>query len=80
MERLYIVSRVAENRSLKCPSTVNGATVLISSPDFVSSVSQTLVYGVTSVSDATNNYFDGVFMVEGSVMSGSSKSFTPKTK
>ena len=66
--------------SYRCPNTVNSATVLLSSPDFVSSASHTLMYGVTSVSDATSSYFDGVFMVEGSITGGSSKSFMPKTK
>lgn len=66
--------------SYRCPNTVNSATVLLSSPDFVSSASHTLMYGVTSVSDATSSYFNGVLMLEGSITGGSSKSFTPKTK
>ena len=66
--------------SYKCPNSVNSATVLLTSPDFVSSSSHTLMYGVTSVSGATDTYFDGVFLLGGSVTGGSSKSFTPQTK
>ena len=64
----------------KCPNSINSATVLLSSPDFVASSAHTLVYGASSVTDAANSYFNGVFMIEGSVTDGSSKSFTPTKK
>lgn len=64
----------------KCPNSVNGATVLLSSPDFKASSSHTLMYGVTSVSGYTSARFDGVFLVGGNASGGSSKSFTPGTR
>lgn len=66
--------------SYKCPNSVNSATVLLSSPEFVSSSSHTIMYGVTSVTGATNSCFDGVFLVGGTATGGSSKNFTPSTK
>ena len=65
--------------SYKCPKTVSSATVLLSSPEFTKT-SHTLVYGVTSVADATETLFDGVYSVGGTLSGGSSKSFTPATK
>ena len=65
--------------SYKCPNTVNSATVLLSSPEFTKT-SHTLMYGVTSVSGATETLFDGVYSVGGTLSGGSSKSFTPATK
>ena len=65
--------------SYKCPNSVNNATLLLSSPEFTKT-SHTLMYGVTSVSDATRSYFDGVYSVGGSISGGSSKSFTPAAK
>ena len=65
--------------SYKCPNTVNSATVLLSSPEFTKT-SHTLMYGVTSVSDATETLFGGVYSVGGTLSGGSSKSFTPATK
>lgn len=65
--------------SYKCPNTVNGAAVLLSSPDFTTS-SHTLVYGATSVSGTGAGFFNGVFTVGGTVTGGTSKSFTPQTK
>ncbi len=62
--------------SYLCPNSVNGATVLLSSPEFTAT-SHTLMYGVTSVAGAVENYFDGVFLVGGTLSGGSSKSFTP---
>ena len=66
--------------SYKCPNTVNSATVLLTSPDFVASSSHTLLYGVTAVSNADDSLFDGVFLVGGSVTGGTSKNFTPSKK
>ena len=65
--------------SYKCPNTVNSATILLSSPEFTKT-SHTLMYGVTSVADATETIFGGVYSVGGTVTGGSSKSFTPATK
>ena len=65
--------------SYKCPNTVSSATVLLSSPEFTKT-SHTLMYGVTSVSDATETLFGGVYSVGGVLSGGSSKSFTPATK
>ena len=65
--------------SYKCPNTVSSATVLLSSPEFTKT-SHTLMYGVTSVADATETIFGGVYSVGGTVTGGSSKSFTPATK
>ena len=65
--------------SYKCPNTVSSATVLLSSPDFTKT-SHTLMYGVTSVSDATETLFGGVYSVGGVLSGGSSKTFTPQTK
>ena len=65
--------------SYKCPNTVNSATVLLSSPEFTKTA-HTLMYGVTSVSGATETLFGGVYSVGGSISGGSSKSFTPATK
>ena len=65
--------------SYKCPNTVNSATVLLSSPEFTKT-SHTLMYGVTSVSDATETLFGGVYSVGGVLSGGSSKTFTPQTK
>ena len=65
--------------SYKCPNTVSSATVLLSSPEFTKT-SHTLMYGVTSVADATEILFDGVYSVGGTLSGGSSKSFTPATK
>ena len=64
----------------KFANSVSSATVLLSSPDFVVSSSHTLVYGVTSVTDAVASYFNGVFVVEGSLEGGSLKNFTPAKK
>ena len=65
--------------SYKCPNSVNSATVLLSSPEFTKT-SHTLMYGVTSVSGATENLFGGVYSVGGTLTGGSSKTFTPSTK
>ena len=65
--------------SYRCPNSVNGASVLLTSPQFTAS-SHTLMYGVTSVTGATESYFDGAFTVSGTVSGGSSKSFTPQTR
>ena len=65
--------------SYKCPNTVSSATVLLSSPEFTKT-SHTLMYGVTSVADASETIFGGVYSVGGTVTGGSSKSFTPATK
>ena len=65
--------------SYKCPNTVNGASVLLSSSEFTSS-SHALMYGVTAVSGATESFFDGVFTVGGTLSGGSSKSFTPQSR
>ena len=65
--------------SYKCPNTVNSATVLLSSPEFTKTY-HTLMYGVTSVSGATEELFGGVYSVGGTLSGGSSKSFTPATK
>ncbi|MBR5851859.1 MAG: carbohydrate-binding domain-containing protein [Bacteroidaceae bacterium] len=65
--------------SYKCPNTVSSATVLLSSPEFTKT-SHTLMYGVTSVSDATETLFGGVYSVGGVLSGGSSKTFTPQTK
>lgn len=65
--------------SYKCPNTVNSATILLSSPEFTKT-SHTLMYGITSVSDATETLFGGAFFVGGTLTGGSSKSFTPTTK
>lgn len=65
--------------SYKCPNTVSSATVLLTSPDFTKT-SHTLMYGVTSVSDATETLFGGVYSVGGVLSGGSSKTFTPQTK
>ena len=62
--------------SYLCPNSLNGATVLLSSPSFTNS-SYTLMYGVTSVSNAIENHFDNVFLVGGTATGGGSKSFTP---
>ena len=63
----------------KCPNSVNSATVLLSSPQFTKT-SHTLVYGVTSVSDASDTLFGGVYSVGGILTGGSSKTFTPQTR
>ena len=63
----------------KCPNTVSSATVLLSSPEFTKT-SHTLVYGVTSVTGATDELFGGVYSVGGTLTGGSSKSFTPQTR
>ncbi len=65
--------------SYRCPNSVNGASVLLTSPQFTAS-SHTLMYGVTSVTGATESYFDGAFTVGGTASGGSSKSFTPQTR
>ena len=65
--------------SYRCPNTVNSASVLLSSPAFTSS-SHTLMYGVTSVSGASESYFDGAFTVGGTASGGSSKNFTPQSR
>ena len=65
--------------SYKCPNSVNSATVLLSSPQFTKT-SHTLMYGVTSVSGATETFFGGVYSVGGTLSGGSSKSFTPQTR
>ena len=65
--------------SYKCPNSVNNATVLMTSPQFTKT-SHTLMYGVTSVADAAETLFDGVYSVGGTVTGGSSKTFTPATK
>ncbi len=65
--------------SYLCPNSVSGATVLLSSPHFTSS-SHTLMYGVTSVTGATESHFNGVFLVGGTTSGGTSKSFTPAMK
>ena len=65
--------------SYKCPNTVSSATVLLSSPEFTKT-SHTLMYGVTSVTGATDTLFGGVYSVGGTLSGGSSKSFTPATK
>lgn len=62
--------------SYLCPNSLSGATVLLSSPSFTNS-SYTLMYGVTSVSNAIENHFDNVFLVGGTATGGGSKSFTP---
>lgn len=61
------------------PNSINNGTVLVSAPQFTNT-SHTLMYGVTSVSEATETYFDGVFIMGGQLSGGSSKTFTPKTK
>lgn len=66
--------------SYKCPNSVNGATVLLSSPAFKASSSHTLMYGVTSVSGYESSCFNGVFLTGGTPSGGSSKSFTPQTR
>ena len=65
--------------SYKCPNTVSSATVLLTSPEFTKT-SHTLMYGVTSVSDATETLFGGAYSVGGMLSGGSSKTFTPQTK
>ena len=65
--------------SYKCPNTVSSATVLLSSPDFTKT-SHTLMYGVTSVTGATEELFGGVYSVGGTLTGGSSKSFTPQSR
>lgn len=64
----------------KCPNGVNSATLLLSSPGFKASSSYTLMYGVTSVSGASETHFNDVFLVGGTLSGGSSKSFTPSTR
>lgn len=64
---------------VKCPNTVSSATVLLSSPDFTKT-SHTLMYGVTSVTGATEELFGGVYSVGGTLTGGSSKSFTPQSR
>lgn len=78
----YLTVKDAENNvlfSYKCPNTINGATVLLSSPDFKSSA-YSLISGVTTVADETENLFDGVFLIGGTVAGGTSRSFTPSLK
>ena len=65
--------------SYRCPSTMNSAKVLLSSPEFTSA-SYTLLYNVTSVDEPQESYLDGVFLVGGSANGGTSKSFTPSKR
>lgn len=62
--------------SYKCPNSVSGASLLVSSPAFTAS-SHTMLYGVSSVSSPTESYFNGVFLIGGTATGGTSKSFTP---
>jgi hypothetical protein len=66
--------------SYRCPVSVSSATVLLSSPEFTSGSSYTLVYGATAVDGATETAFDGVFTRGGTLTGGSNKSITPKTR
>jgi hypothetical protein len=66
--------------SYRCPVTVRSATVLLSSPDFTSGTSYSLVYGATAVADPTESAFDGVFTKGGTLTGGSTTSFTPATR
>ena len=65
--------------SYKCPNTVNSAKVLLSSSEFTSS-SYTLMYGVTSVSGASESCFGGSFMLGGTATGGTLKTFTPQSR
>ena len=65
--------------SYRTPNAVNSATVLLSAPQ-LSKTAHTLTYGVQSVTAPTETYFDGVFLMGGTISGGTSKSFTPTTK
>ncbi len=65
--------------SYRCPNTVNGTSLLLSSPDFTST-SHTLLYGVTAVSSFSESYFNGAFIVGGTPTGGTSKTFTPQIR
>lgn len=66
--------------SYRCPVGVNSATVLLSSPEFTSGTSYTLVYGATAVSNPTETAFDGVFTRGGTLTGGSTTSISPATR
>jgi hypothetical protein len=66
--------------SYRCPVSVNSATVLLSSPDFTSGTSYSLVYGATAVSNPTETSLSGVFTRGGTLTGGSTTSFTPATR
>ncbi len=65
--------------SYKCPNSVNGASVLVSSPQFTAGT-HTMLYGVTAVSSPSESYFDDVFLIGGTPSGGTSKSFTTATR
>lgn len=65
--------------SYKCPNSVSGASVLVSSPLFTAGI-HTMLYGVTAVSSPSESYFDDVFLIGGTPSGGTSKSFTTATR
>lgn len=65
--------------SYKCPNSISGASLLVSSPLFTSET-HSLLYGVTTVSSPSENYFNGSFLVGGTATGGTSKSFTPSAR
>ncbi len=64
----------------KVPRAISSATVLVSSPEFVSGTSYKLVRNCTAVSNPTESYFDGVITLGGTATGGTSTSITPTTK
>ena len=65
--------------SYRCPNSVSGASVLVSSPQFTAAA-HSMLYGVTSVSSPTESHFDGTFIIGGTPTGGTTKSFTPSTR
>lgn len=66
--------------SYLCPASLSSATVVSTSPGYANNSSCKLVYGVTSVESPTETYLDGRILIGGSIVGGTSKAITPKTK
>ena len=62
----------------KVPNAYNSAKVLVSSPEFVSGTSYNLVRNVTSVTNAEESYFDGKFLVGGTISGGTTTTISPR--
>lgn len=65
--------------SYRCPNTVSGATILVSTPELTQS-SHSLMYNVSSVFSPSTTLFDGVFTTGGTLSGGTTKAFTPSKK
>ncbi|MCR5130945.1 MAG: carbohydrate-binding domain-containing protein [Prevotella sp.] len=62
--------------SYKIPTSLNSATVMMSSPSLTSGASATIVYGSSAISNPTTSVWDGVYTTGATLTGGSSTSVT----